>query len=179
MALTSSCNPPNDTVDPTLLSNPMVDWDDIAPNDDWQRDNGSIRPRKVSGLESESSPLFMSVVDNILAELEGSGQETPQAEYPESSSIYRGSISSRTPQLCNNTDLVMGLPTPRSDSPSPTIHLARKTNHPRCWKFNVCKPRTTRQNTHRQASLRKGSQTNDPSVGREKVQDPRAILSLG
>lgn len=78
------CHSTDNTIDPTLLSAPVEDWDDIIPNAAWERDNRSGCSREESESDFDNNPLLVSGMDDALAELQASGPQTPQTEKSES-----------------------------------------------------------------------------------------------
>ncbi|KAK2752219.1 hypothetical protein FQN54_008151 [Arachnomyces sp. PD_36] len=138
--------PPVDTINPALLSLSESDWEALIPGNDVPSNAGSSGTidKKFSLLEAENSSLFVSPTDDIPTRPgTADGEKSPEDEDTDSPSTSFGS-----------SDLIMGLPTPRSDPPSPATQAPMKTNHRRS-KSKQCK--VTKVTVARKKSVRKKS----------------------
>ncbi|OJD24951.1 hypothetical protein ACJ73_03687 [Blastomyces percursus] len=129
-----------------------------ASTGDWDGDPSSvIVTGNLPVLEAEDNSLFVSPANNILARLEIPSTATPQAEDTDSPSTPSG-FSDEASQLFSSGDLVMGLPTPLSDNPSPAAQVTKTTHHSSKPKqFKVTKGTGARERYRQEKSLMKGS----------------------
>ncbi|QSS48701.1 hypothetical protein I7I53_08785 [Histoplasma capsulatum var. duboisii H88] len=116
--------PPIDTINPALLSIPE------AGNTPQSNHSLSIVIDTNMSLPEAESTLFVSHANPIVA---GSGspcgEQAPSAEDTDFPPAPLEVSSNENLQPVSNSELVMGLSTPPSDSPSPATQIPKKNNH--------------------------------------------------